>query len=84
MTGRFFPGYTWVSDDPDCRLGLCMPSVDREQAAMMFLDRYLVWRNRNRTFTVWTMQGEGETPVQVSIRLEEEHGRCVCHCATQE
>lgn len=33
---RFFPGYTWCSDSPDCLIGLCMPGTDEAVAAARF------------------------------------------------
>jgi hypothetical protein len=65
---RFFPGYFWCSDSPDCRLGLCMPGATAEEA----VNRYLAGRrqyyfNRGKTATVYTMAAPEETPCQHDI-----------------
>ena len=68
---RFSPGYTWVSEEPLCRSGLCMPSTDHATAAAMYCDRPSTryWHMRGRTWTVWTMQTPTDTPQMHVIAL---------------
>jgi hypothetical protein len=68
---RFSPGYTWVSEEPLCRSGLCMPSTDHATAAAMYCDRPSTryWHMKGRTWTVWTMQTPTDTPQMHVISL---------------
>ena len=60
---RFFDGYIWCSDSEDCKTGLCMKAVSREEAAEKYvapLRRY--WSQKR---TVWTMLSAEDVPMPV-------------------
>ena len=67
---RFYAGYTWVSETPDCKRGLCMPSLDRQVAAQMFWRKDAEqYHNREKTRIAYTMQSADEQPVMHEVVL---------------
>ena len=66
---RFFPGYTWVSQDPNCKTGLCMPTTDPEEAARLYLARRLEYHNVGRVFVVYTMSQAGDEPLRIEVTV---------------
>lgn len=58
---RFFPGYTWVMDNPQNQnLGLCFPGSPAEAAEIFFSTRPY---HRRKNAACWTMTAPGEIPV---------------------
>lgn len=60
---RFFDGYTWVSDSPRCEAGLCMPTMDRQEAAKMFWRNDARYHNRGKVRVAYTMQSPDDEPM---------------------
>jgi hypothetical protein len=66
---RFSPGYTWCSDDDDCRRGLCMAETDPAKAAERYVANDRTWHNRGRIVTVWTLADPTASPQKHTITL---------------
>lgn len=66
---RFFPGYIWVSTDPNCKAGLCMPATSPTEAAERFLARQRTWGNRGKVRVVYTLLSAGAQPERHEIVL---------------
>lgn len=67
---RFFPGYAWVCERPDCKLGLCMPGTTAREAVDSFLrgDRKKNWL-AGKPITLWVMFGPDDVPIEIKTTI---------------
>ena len=67
---RFYAGYTWVSDNADCRTGLAMPTTNAAEAARMFFSNDASYYfNRGKTRVAYTLKSAEADAVRHEITL---------------
>ena len=66
---RFYPGYVWISESPDCRIGSCYAAATPEQAVIKWAEYRRRYWNRGKVATLYTLASADAEPVRHEVVL---------------